>query len=72
MLSILGSFHQKKVNHTVSAIKKHSIVLVAIINANYEFITCDVGTNCRVSHEGVTCNAQFYEHCSWLSTYSWT
>lgn len=41
--------------------KTHSIVLMAIANANYEFIYCDVGTNRRVSDGGVINNTAFYE-----------
>ena len=41
--------------------KRNSIVLMAIANANYEFIMCDVGTNGRVSDGGVIRNTRFYE-----------
>ncbi|KAJ8913393.1 hypothetical protein NQ315_008786 [Exocentrus adspersus] len=34
---------------------------MAIANANYEFIMCDVGTNGRVSDGGVLRNTKFYE-----------
>lgn len=40
--------------------KTHSIVLMAIANANYEFIYCDMGTNGRVSDGGVINNTAFY------------
>lgn len=39
----------------------HSIVLMGIANANYEFIYVDVGTNGRISDCGVITNTQFYE-----------
>lgn len=38
----------------------HSIVLFAIVNADYEFICADVGTNGRVSDGGVIRNTEFY------------
>lgn len=40
---------------------RHSIVLMAIANANYEFIMCDCGTNGRVSDGGVIENTRFYD-----------
>jgi hypothetical protein len=39
----------------------HSIVLMAIANANYEFIYIDVGTNGRISDGGVIMNTKFYD-----------
>lgn len=40
-----------------------SIVLMAIaVNANYEFIICDVGTNGRVSGGGGIDNTKFYKN----------
>lgn len=39
--------------------KTHSVVLMAIANANYEFIMCDIGTNGRVSDGGVIDNTIF-------------
>lgn len=39
----------------------HSIVLMAIVNANLEFIMVDVGTNGRVSDGGIICNTTFYK-----------
>ena len=40
---------------------QHSLVLMAICNANYEFILCDFGTNGRVSDGGVIDDTVFYE-----------
>ncbi|VEN43487.1 unnamed protein product, partial [Callosobruchus maculatus] len=40
---------------------RHSIVLMAIVNANYEFIMCGCGTNGRVSDGGVIENTLFYD-----------
>lgn len=37
------------------------MVLFAIVNANYEFILVDVGTNGRVSDGGVIENTAFYK-----------
>lgn len=36
-------------------------MLMAIANANYEFLLCDVGTNGRISDGGVIRNTVFYE-----------
>lgn len=41
--------------------KTHSVVLMAIANANCEFLYCDIGTNGRISDGGVINNTQFYE-----------
>lgn len=41
--------------------KTHSVVLMAIANANCEFLYCDVGTNGRISDGGVLNNTKFYE-----------
>jgi hypothetical protein len=37
------------------------LVLLAIANSKYEFIYCDIGTNGRISDEGVAENTKFYE-----------
>lgn len=39
----------------------HSVVLMAIVNANYEFIMCDFGINGRISDGGVLKATKFYE-----------
>ncbi|CAI6373664.1 unnamed protein product [Macrosiphum euphorbiae] len=39
-----------------------SIVLMAIVNANYEFVICDVGTNGRVSDGGIINSTKFYKN----------
>uniref|UniRef100_A0A1B6E0R6 DDE Tnp4 domain-containing protein n=1 Tax=Clastoptera arizonana TaxID=38151 RepID=A0A1B6E0R6_9HEMI len=41
--------------------KSYSVVLMAIANANCEFVYCDVGTNGRVSDGGVIINTRFHE-----------
>lgn len=38
----------------------YSIVVMAIANANYEFIMFDIGTNSRVSDGGVIKNTTFW------------
>jgi len=40
---------------------RHSMVLLAIVNADYQFIMCDFGTNGRISDGGVLNNTKFYE-----------
>lgn len=40
--------------------KFHSIVLMAIVNSNYEFLMCDVGTNGSISDGGVIGKTTFY------------
>lgn len=39
----------------------HSLVLMAIVNANYEFIMCDFGINGRISDGGVLEYTNFYK-----------
>lgn len=39
----------------------HSLVLMAVVNANYEFIMCDFGVNGRISDGGVIEYTQFYQ-----------
>ncbi|XP_050294537.1 uncharacterized protein LOC126734825 [Anthonomus grandis grandis] len=39
----------------------HSLVLLAMVNANYEFDMCYFGTNDRVSDGGVLKNTRFYD-----------
>jgi hypothetical protein len=39
----------------------NSLVLMAVVNANYEFLYCDIGTNGRIS-DGVIENTKFYEY----------
>ena len=34
---------------------------MSMANANHEFLNCDIGTNGRVSDEGVTENTKFYK-----------
>ncbi|RVE45484.1 hypothetical protein evm_009823 [Chilo suppressalis] len=40
---------------------RHSMVLLAIVDAKYRFIMCDFGTNGRVSDDGVLHNTVFYK-----------
>jgi hypothetical protein len=39
-----------------------SIILMAIVNGNYEFIICDLGTNRRISDGNVIDNTKFYKN----------
>jgi hypothetical protein len=39
----------------------NSLVLMSIVNANYEFLYCDIRTNGRVLDGGVVENTKFYE-----------
>jgi hypothetical protein len=56
-----GSFRPREVDLITITTSKHIVVLMAIANANCEFIYCDVGTNGRVSDGGVIANTKFYE-----------
>lgn len=38
----------------------HSLVLLAVVNSNYEFIMCDFGINGRISDGGVIEYSHFY------------
>jgi hypothetical protein len=40
----------------------NSLVLMAVVNANYEFLYCDIGTNGCISDGGVIQNTKFYEY----------
>lgn len=40
---------------------RHSLVLMAVVDAEYQFIMCDFGTNGRVSDGGVLRNTKFFE-----------
>ena len=40
---------------------RHSMVLLAIVDAKYQFLMCDFGTNGRVSDGGVLQNTKFFE-----------
>lgn len=44
--------------------KRHSMVLLAIVNAKYQFIMCDLGTNGRVSDGEALLNTKFFENLS--------
>lgn len=41
--------------------RHHSMVLMAIVDAQYQFLLCDFGTNGRVSDGGVLQNMKFFE-----------
>jgi hypothetical protein len=40
----------------------NSLVLMVVVNANYEFLYCDIGTNGCISDGGVIENMKFYEY----------
>lgn len=40
---------------------RHSMVLLAIVDAKYQFIMCDFGTNGRISDGGVLQNTKFFK-----------
>jgi len=45
----------------ISALLRFSIVLLAIVEANYETLLAGVGANGRISDGGVIRNTKFYE-----------
>jgi len=45
----------------ISALLRFSIVLLAIVKANYETVLADVGANGRISDDGVIINTKLYE-----------
>lgn len=62
MASILTSFPQEILALIFSNYKgKHSMVFLAIVDANYRFLLVDFGTNGRISDGGVLQNTRFYE-----------
>ena len=62
MASILTSFPQEILALIFSNYKgKQSMVLLAIVDANYRFLLLDFGTNGRISDGGVLQNTRFYE-----------
>jgi hypothetical protein len=40
----------------------NSLVLMVVVNANYEFLYCDIGTNGCILDGGVIENTKFYEY----------
>ncbi|KAJ8939877.1 hypothetical protein NQ318_023217 [Aromia moschata] len=55
----LGSIDGKHIR--IVPPKGSGVVLMAIANANCEFLYCDIGTNGRISDGGVINNTNFYE-----------
>jgi len=45
----------------ISSLLRFSIVIVAIVKANYETVLADVGANGRISDGGVIANTKLYE-----------
>lgn len=54
-------FRPLEVVHIITIIKEHSLVLMAVVDANCEFIMCDFGINGRISEGGVIEYTNFYK-----------
>lgn len=53
-------------SYSYNYIGSHSLVLMAVVNAKYEFLPSDIGVNGRISDGArtATCCAQKLAHCS--------